>query len=127
MKVLTQIHVITAKFWLSCSISSRKVSIEEKINKCRRNLKFSSFALMWCKMTFKFFELGLIAVQITFSSFSSLALLRCKSLFQIFELGLFAVQNDFQNFRASPNFVANHFLKFSSVALLRPSCLALLP
>ena len=39
--------------------------------------KFSSLALLRCKMTFKF---------------SSLALLRCKSLFQIFELGLIAVQ-----------------------------------
>ena len=44
-------------------------------------MKFSSLALLRCKLTFKIFELGLIAVQ---------------NDFQIFELGLIAVQNDFQ-------------------------------
>ena len=52
-------------------------------------------------------------------NFKGLALMRCKSPFKIFELGLIAVQNDFSNFRAWSYCGANHFFKFSILALLR--------
>ena len=41
------------------------------------------------------------------SKFSSLALLRCKMTFEILELALIAVQNEFQNYRALPYCGAN--------------------
>ena len=97
--------------------------------------KFSSLALLRCKLTFQIFDLDFIAVQIEIqnfklglfavqieilnfrarpycgtnrnSKFFSLALLRCKSIFRIFGLGLIAMQTDIQNFVTWPYCGAN--------------------
>ena len=67
----------------------------------KAKIKRPSLVLLRCKMTFKFFELGLIAVQTDFEIFE-LDLIAVQNDFPIFELGLIAVQNDFLNFRAWP-------------------------
>ena len=58
-------------------------------------------------MTFKIFELGLIAVQNDFQIFQACPYCGANHFFQIFELGLIVVQNDFPNFRAWPYCGAN--------------------